>query len=75
MILTLLISFFSSNYLIKLYIQNYTLFSIASIASLNIIGACIIIVMEKYKSYQVESIYKIESERNKSIYIHKQIWD
>ncbi len=63
MILTLLASFFSSNYIIKLYVENYVLFSIASILSLNIIGACIIIFMENYKSKQINSICKIEKEK------------
>ena len=54
MILTLLISFFGSNYIIKLYIENYILFFIVSLFSLNFIGASIVIFMENYKSRQIE---------------------
>jgi hypothetical protein len=49
MIMILLISFFSSNYMLRMYIESYTLFSIFSILSLNIIGICIITVMEYKK--------------------------
>ena len=48
-IMTLLVSFFSSNYMLRMYIESYTLFSIFSILSLNIIGICIITVMEYKK--------------------------
>lgn len=54
MILTLLFSFFSSNYIIKLYIENYTLFCIVFLLTLNVIGASIVIFMENYKSRQIE---------------------
>jgi hypothetical protein len=54
MISTLLFSFFSSNYIIKLYIENYTLFCIVSLLTLNVIGASIVIFMENYKSRQIE---------------------
>jgi hypothetical protein len=55
MILTLILSFFGSNQIIKMYIDNYTLFAICSTLSLFVIGSSIVIFMEKRKSYQIES--------------------
>lgn len=49
MILTLLIAFFSNNYLLRLYIENYIGFAFASIISLYMIGASIIMTMEYRK--------------------------
>lgn len=53
MMITLLSAFFGSNYFLRLYIQNYTLFTILSTLSLYIIGAIIITVME-YKKTKIE---------------------
>jgi hypothetical protein len=49
MLLTLLITFFSNNYLLRLYIENYTCFVFANIISLYMIGASIIMIMEYRK--------------------------
>ena len=54
MLMTLLFSFFSSNYMLRMYIENYTLFAICSILSLFVIGSSIVIFMEKRKSKQIE---------------------
>lgn len=53
MIMTLLISFFSSNYFLRMYIESYSLFGICSILSLYIIGAIIITVMEHRKQKEI----------------------
>jgi hypothetical protein len=42
MMMTLLVSFFSSNYILRMYIESYTWFTISSIVILYIIGAMII---------------------------------
>ena len=49
MMMTLLVSFFSSNYILRMYIESYTWFTISSIVILYIIGAMIIIFMEHKK--------------------------
>jgi hypothetical protein len=54
-LLTLIFSFFSSKYIISLYIENATLFAITLFLSIGIFGATIIIFMEKLKSNQIES--------------------
>ena len=49
MMMTLLVSFFSSNYILRMYIESYTWFTISSIVILYIIGAMIITFMEHKK--------------------------
>jgi hypothetical protein len=53
MIMTLLISFFSSNYFLRMYIESYSLFAICSLLSLYTIGASIITVMEHRKQKEL----------------------
>ena len=53
MLLTLLFSFFGSNHIIRMYIENATLFAICSTLSLMIIGVSIITFME-YKKQKIE---------------------
>ena len=56
MMMTLLVSFFSSNYILRMYIESYTLFVICSILTLYIIGASIITVMEHRKQKEFKSL-------------------